>query len=46
MTLSQSALLDLTDVLRTADGGQVMRSHALGNVASPRRCGGDRSHRR
>jgi putative transposase len=25
MTLSQSALLELTDVLRTADGGQVMR---------------------
>ena len=25
MTLNQSALLELTDVLRTADGGQVMR---------------------
>jgi hypothetical protein len=25
MTLNQSALLELTDVLRTADGGKVMR---------------------
>ena len=25
MTLNQSALLELTEVLRTADGGQVMR---------------------
>ena len=37
MTLNQSALLELTDVLRTADGGKVM--HGRHHQGCPARCG-------
>lgn len=47
MTLNQSALLELTEVLRTADGGQVMRMmlsamlQALVDAEASQRIGAD-----
>ena len=35
MTLNQSALLELTEVLRTADEGMLMRSLLADDPASP-----------
>jgi hypothetical protein len=42
MALDDSALLEMIEMLRTADGGELMRRLLGGMFPSRGRCGGDR----